>query len=187
MRILLDMDGILVDLLNPWIEAYEKEHLGLHMKIEDVYSWDLHKCTPYPMENDTTIYDIINRPGWFRNLKPQPGAIEAVEKLTDNNECFIASSPSGPDSYKDKAAWIYQYFPTLKNNIILTKAKHLIKADVLIDDSPANAEAYRKAWPESKILTIRYPYNSGCEFYDVIANNYKFPEAAWETILDELL
>jgi hypothetical protein len=74
-----------------------------------------------------------------------------------------------------------------KKEIVLTGSKHLIDGDVLIDDSPHNAEAYRKAWPESKILTIKYPYTLGCKAYDLIANNYLHTDVAWETILDYLL
>lgn len=188
MRILIDMDAIIVDLLNPWIEAYNAKRLGAHFKIDDVHSWDLHLCTPYPNENDVYIYKIIEQPGWFRNLKPLPGAIEAVSKLQLNNECYIVSTAGTPISYTEKIQWLNQYLPSFtKRNIILTGAKHLVQGDVLIDDSPANAAAYRKAWPESKILTIRYPYNTDCGFYDVVANNWKHTEAAWETIVDYLL
>lgn len=187
MRILIDMDGIVVDLLNPWIKEYNLSRPTNEpsLKIENIRSWDIHKCTH---AQDLGIYDIIKRPGWFRQLLPLPGAILAIEKLQLNNDCYIVSTPSGPDSYKDKVEWLNQFLPSFdKNHTILTGSKHLIKGDVLIDDSPANAAAYRKAWPESKILTIRYPYNTDCGFYDVVANNWKHPEAAWETIVDYLL
>jgi 5'(3')-deoxyribonucleotidase len=185
MRILIDMDMIIVGLLQPWIEEYNLGRVPLQqLKMEDIYLWDIHKCTH---DQDEEIYDIIGRPGWFRNLLPLKGALAAIEKLQLNNECFIVSTPSSPDSYKDKIEWLGQHMPSFtKKNIILTGAKHLINGDVLIDDSPANAEAYRKAWPKSKILTIKYPYNKECKTYDLIANNWKHTDVAWETILDYL-
>jgi 5'(3')-deoxyribonucleotidase len=180
------MDGILVDLLNPWIEEYNfRKPSTKHLKIENVHSWDIHKST---YDQDLEIYDIIKQSKWFRNLLPLPGAIPAIEQLMLNNEVFIVSTPDGPESYKDKVEWLNQYMPSFdKYHIVLTGSKHLVKGDVLIDDSPHNAEAYRKEWPESKILTIKYPYNLGCKAYDLIANNYLHTGVAWETILDYLL
>lgn len=188
MRILIDMDSILADLLDPWLSTWNKEHSGQGLTVADVHSFDLHKCLSYPHENSLSIYEIITRPGFFEKLQPLPGAIASVEKLMLNNECYIASTADTSHSYMEKIKWLKKYLPAFtKKQIFLTGAKHMIQADVLIDDSPANATAYRNAWPDSQILTIKYPYNAECKAYDLKANNWKYTEAAWETILDYLL
>lgn len=179
------MDAILVDLLNPWLATYNQEK-GANLKIEDLWCFDPSKCVS---PEDPSIYEIIERPGWFRNLKPLPGALEAVEKLVLNNECFIVSTPSAAScSYMDKIDWLAEHLPKFdRNHILLTGAKYLIEGDVLIDDSPKNANEYRKHHPKAKIVGIKYPYNSHNENYDLLANNWKYPECAWDSILDYLL
>lgn len=76
---------------------------------------------------------------FFRNQKPLPGAIEAINKLIDSNlfEIYILSVPlyTSPHSYSEKVESIREHLPRLLNRIILTQDKSLIKGDYLIDDS----------------------------------------------------
>ena len=87
-----------------------------------------------PKYNPPEMY----RPGFFKNLKPTPGAVEAVKRLieSDKYDIYICSKPVAvlPDSYSDKVESIITHFPELSDKIILTQNKFLIKADIIIDD-----------------------------------------------------
>jgi len=73
----------------------------------------------------------------YGELEVMPGAIEALEKLNQDFDIFIASTPpwDRPDMWGAKRIWIAEHFPYLKRKLILTHRKDLLIGDVLIDDS----------------------------------------------------
>ena len=73
----------------------------------------------------------------FGKLEVMPGAKEALMKLNEDFDLFIASTPpwSRPDMWAAKRVWIEEHFPYLKRKIILTHRKDLLIGDVLVDDS----------------------------------------------------
>lgn len=108
--------------------------------------------------------EIKQLPGAYLEMRPMPGAIEAVRSLIGMGyEVWIATKPPTgvPHAYADKAAWVMQYLPELKRRIILTHDKGLLGTaeDFLIDDRPHKANCERFAgtlirfrrgvgWPE---------------------------------------
>ena len=82
----------------------------------------------------------LSRPDLFvdyRNLDIIPGAVEAVYKLNQDFDVFIATTPpwDRPEVWGHKREWIEDYFPYLKKKMILTHRKDLLIGDILIDDS----------------------------------------------------
>ena len=73
----------------------------------------------------------------FRNLDIIPGAEEALIKLNQDFDIFIATTPpwGRPDVWGHKREWIGEYFPWLKRKMIMTHRKDLLIGDILIDDS----------------------------------------------------
>ena len=73
----------------------------------------------------------------YRNLEVMPGANEALMKLNEDFDIFIASTPpwARPDMWGAKREWLEQHFPWLKRKLILTHRKDLLIGDILIDDS----------------------------------------------------
>ena len=74
--------------------------------------------------------------GFYRNLKPIEGAIEAVKKLCEHFDVYIASKPKkeNPHCLEEKMEWIREYLPELKKKVFFTPNKCLLAGDVLIDD-----------------------------------------------------
>ena len=73
----------------------------------------------------------------FRDLDLIPGARDALMKLNNDFDIFIATTPSWsrPDTWGHKREWIGEHFPWLKRKMILTHRKDLLIGDILIDDS----------------------------------------------------
>lgn len=102
-----DMDNVLVDFPSG-INAYPDKTLE---KYREIVNGRIH-----------THYDDI--PGIFTQMKPTPGAIEAVRKLSKHYDCYILStSPWGnPTALNDKLDWIKRHFDytveevTIKDN-----------------------------------------------------------------------
>ena len=73
----------------------------------------------------------------YGELEVMPGAEEALRKLNQDFDIFIASTPpwDRPDMWGAKREWIAKHFPYLKRKLILTHRKDLLIGDILIDDS----------------------------------------------------
>ena len=73
----------------------------------------------------------------FRDLDLVPGARDALIRLNNDFDIFIATTPpwSRPDVWTHKREWIGEHFPWLKRKMILTHRKDLLIGDILIDDS----------------------------------------------------
>jgi 5'(3')-deoxyribonucleotidase len=181
--LLVDMDSIFADLISAWVEEYN-QLAGTNHTIEDAKSWDLAKA----INGDPKIaYGIFDRPGFFRNLKPIPGAIETLRSLKNKGHRLViatAHSVYAPHSAAEKVAWLHDYMPwIIHKDVMIGHAKELLRADALIDDGPHNLTKYRAAWPLARLITIGYPYNE--EFrgkIDLYADGYKDFTGAWAQI-----
>ena len=73
----------------------------------------------------------------FSKLDTVPGADTAVMRLNQDFDMFIASTPvwDRPETWSQKREWIAKHFPYLKQKLILTHRKDLLRGDILIDDS----------------------------------------------------
>lgn len=110
-RLFIDMDGVLCDYLG----AFQKElKSNRHQK--------------FPQ----------SRWGFFLNLEPMPGAIEAVNLLQQNYDVWILSRPSVQNisCYSEKAYWVKNHLGfEMQEKLILCTNKSLLKGDYLIDDT----------------------------------------------------
>ena len=82
-----------------------------------------------------------NNPTIFHNLKPLPGAIEAVKELMFYYDVYFLSTPmeAVPESFTGKKICLNKYFGNLcSKKLILTHRKDLVIGDYLIDDRTRN-------------------------------------------------
>lgn len=80
-------------------------------------------------------------PGFFLDLPPIEGGIEAFKLLSETHDCYICSTApwSNPLSYTEKREWVERYLGDYSfKRLILTNNKSLMRADILIDDRTAN-------------------------------------------------
>jgi 5'(3')-deoxyribonucleotidase len=113
--IYVDMDGVLVD-FESGVNRLNKEE---REKYDDNFS---------------------KVPGIFSKMKPFPGAIEALKKLSEKYDIYILSSPGwgNASAWSDKYEWVNKYLPEMKKKLILSSQKHLNCGDYLVDDRLAN-------------------------------------------------
>lgn len=189
LTILFDLDGICADLLNPWIDYINKRY-HRNLTIEDINIFDMGDL-PKTKDIAGKVYKIIQRPMFFYDLKPLPGAVNAIEALVrEGHHVIFLSKPAGPDSAWEKMLWVNKYFPTVGDqNVILTKHKSLVQGDVFMDDKGATVEEYKKKWPDALVMTIKYPYNSYLENNTqgvVVVGDYTNTDVAWGNALNEI-
>ena len=135
-KVFIDMDGVLADFFGEWAKLDGKKHWKDFAHIEDAL-------------------DLIRKhPTFWTNLPLLPHAKELVRFVDDRfGEYYICSTPLTGDSRSEpgKRAWIREHLQDIPPaGIILThnKATHAVSGDIpniLIDDYPANINAWRSA------------------------------------------
>lgn len=76
--------------------------------------------------------------GFFLELEPLPGALEAFFKLSSMHDVWILTAPSieNPMSYAEKNYWVRKYMGReYTRRLIMSPDKSLLKGDYLIDDN----------------------------------------------------
>lgn len=177
MRVLLDLDGVVADIWEPWFSRYNAK-TGDDLTVEKTLAWDV------PAAKDhKALFAVLSEPGFYRDLQPFPGAVEAVRGLVDaGDEVYVLSAAPSVSSWSEKAWWCERYLPFIpQKHIILTHAKALVKGDVLLDDGPHNLAAYRAAWPQALLATVFYPYNEveALRHANAVVGTWKDMPAAW--------
>ena len=111
-RLYFDMDGVIVDFAS-----------ALELQSEETLK-----------EYEGRLDEI---PGLFSQMKPMPGALEAVRRLNETYDCYILSTApwNNPSAWSDKVAWITEHLDDVfHKKMIITHCKHLCKGNYLIDD-----------------------------------------------------
>ena len=80
---------------------------------------------------------LYHMPGFYADLPPIDGAVEAFEILSKHFEVYILTAPSweNPSCYTDKRLWVEKYLgkPAYKR-LIISNDKSLFTGRALIDD-----------------------------------------------------
>ena len=79
-----------------------------------------------------------SKEGFFLDLQPIDGAIDAVNQLRQHYDVYILTAPSykNPHCYTEKRLWIEQYFDLeFTQRLIICAHKNLLLGDYLIDDN----------------------------------------------------
>ena len=178
-RLLMDMDGIVVDFFDPLFREYRKK-TGEQVTISQILGWDM---SSYVGQGDV-LMSLFHRKGYFLGLKPNPGAVEALKEISKYCEVIIASYACTHHAAGEKFQWCARYLPFISpNNIFLCHKKELIRADGIVDDGLHNAAAYKIAWPKALVLGIEYPYNDDHgKVYDYRVPDYAHMAKAWRQI-----
>lgn len=101
-------------------------------------------------------------PGFFENLRPLEGAIEAVNQLRamEAFEVYVLTAPStrNPLSYTEKRIWIERHFDyEFTKQLIICSNKGLLKGDFLVDDYIQGKGQERFAGEVLHFGSHRYP------------------------------
>lgn len=139
MLILLDQDNVLADFEQGFLDAWRKRHPDKSFIAYEDRSC-FHVRENYPAEYGCHVEDTYAQPGFFRGLKPVPGALEAVRELMAmGHDILICTSPINRyhNCVREKYEWVEAHLGyEFTKRLILTKDKTLVRGDILIDDKP---------------------------------------------------
>ncbi len=164
MRIAVDMDEVLADLVGPilrrWNDLngtnFDKSHIDV-FRMESTLGVDR---TGRPAEG--LIDEWMNEKGFFSSLDPMPGAIEGLNILRKNHDVLIVTSV--PERlvgvFDEKRAWMRKHFPDISmKSVIACSRKGCIDADVLIDDAEHNIVDFTEAGGEAIVFDAAWNRN----------------------------
>jgi 5'-nucleotidase len=144
--LIIDMDGVSVQ----FVPAVCKEHnrlTGDNLYDTDVTDWNMGL---FGIERSTW-----QKPGFFRNLEPMPGAIETLKLLKPDFRLTIATDCMGVDFVQqEKQEWLQEYLPFV-DDVYFLSDKSAVPGDLIFDDAPHHLAVYPGI--TVKMLT---PYNA---------------------------
>lgn len=107
------------------------------------------------------IERILAQRGFYENLEPVPGAIEAILEIArlQDVEVRICTSPvTSRYGYEEKHDWVRRHLgESFLRRIITTPDKTLVRGDVLVDDNPW---IYGICLPQWRHVLFSNPNNS---------------------------
>ena len=182
MRIIIDMDGIVVDAAEKWLRRYNGFY-GDSLTKDDMIHWNFQDIVK--PEAKKYVGKIWRCPGFFDDMKPMPGAKAAIKALKKvGHEVRICTSPASEDSARAKLAWCSKHLKMRWSHVFICGDKHWVEADLLIDDKPKNITNWLGAG-RPHAMTIAWPFNKELEgVVDCYAQSYRDTEAAWKQIVD---
>lgn len=168
LSIAVDLDSTLNNLDEVWILQDYNRMYNDNLTAEDLITWWTHEYVK--PECGKKVYDIVEQPGYFRNLGiKDKWTVDGFKLLCDNFDVFIVSS-CNPHTVVDKVDWIKEHLPFFNiENFVACHPKFIINCDYLIDDGPHNIESYRQ-----KSILLDKAYNRNIKSGDYIrVDNWK--------------
>ncbi len=136
-RILVDMDGVLVDIYARFFELHEAE-TGQRLNVNDVAG--LLEAEAFQNQRKW-----VSTPGFFRSLPVMPGSREGLKNLSDHYKIIVVSlATEFPYCLTDKQLWLHDNFPFISwQQIVFCGDKNIVKADIMIDDHLKNLDHFK--------------------------------------------
>lgn len=153
--ILVDMDGVLVDLTPTWLRLYS-EATGEWIHPDAITDYEFEQFVAEP----DVFFGCLQ--GALEQSTPMPGSSKFMDLYENPDyDVYVVTYAHGAaeEGHKAKLDWMACYFPDFPaDRIIFTKHKHLVKGDYLIEDSPSNCDDWSDACGGITIL-VDQPYN----------------------------
>lgn len=152
-KILLDMDGVLVN----FIAGALKVHNG-HIPYSEII-WNFFTQLGIPEEE---FWKPCGREFWG-NLEWHAGGRELIQELMNTygvDRIALCTSSCDTDGCIDgKMDWIRREVPFLRRNFMITPIKQFAaKGNILIDDSPENCKKFQAAGGQT--VLVPQPWNN---------------------------
>jgi len=136
---------------------------GVQARPSDGENWDLFDYPEVKAIKDEVWKYILETPGLIRGLEKFDYADELVARLRKLGEVICVTSVVSDGFYADeRIVWLKEEMGFERTDIVLAYKKHIIEADTLIDDKPANVIEWADRWyPEGGRPVLWMPPGRG--------------------------
>lgn len=162
-RIAIDMDGVMADTAQQFINYYE-QHYGIRIDKESLNGHP--EADGFPHEK-AIIRSFLFEPGFFRTKPVIKDSQEVIKALQDKYEVFIVSAAiEFPGSLTEKIDWLQEHYPFISwQNIVFCGSKTIVQADYMIDDHIKNLQHFK-----GEALMYTAPHNINVTDYKRVNN-----------------
>lgn len=137
LTILVDMDDTIENLLDAWLKSLNNKYGTSYIK-EDIKNWNIASYFPMATENDV-FAPLLSNDFWPTVTPKEDAQIVLRQLIEDGHSVYIVTASAYQTLSSKMENLLFKHFPFLTwNNVIITKAKQMIKGDILIDDGPHN-------------------------------------------------
>ena len=157
MRLGIDLDGIVTDFNQGWMDIYNRE-FGADLTPDLVDGWNaMYGLTGFSVQEFWRWARGGDRPTIFRHLPTYDGALETLQGLARAHDIvIITTKPRWAVS--DTFAWIAENdVPT--REVHMTSKKYLVDCDVYLEDSPHQVTTLVKRRPDDIVCRFVRPWN----------------------------
>ena len=168
MKIGIDFDGVINNLLDTWVEWLNKNYYEPKVKVEDIKKWHFKQYFPELTEEDFFAPLFVSE--FWDEVTIKPEAPEVVERLlAEGHQVYIVTSSHYKSLPFKLPKCLFSKFPFLtEKNVITVYDKSLINVDLLLDDAEHNL----KDFAGIRVL-FDAPYNQYCTTMDYRISSWK--------------
>lgn len=160
MRILLDADGVLAELLSVWMQEY-RFLTGDMVRVEDIKTYNFESYVQFPH----ALVAALDSGQVFAQCRPENGAVAGVEHLLQQGHdvrvitYVLEETQTG---YEQKRAWLRRWFPEIARKVIFCHSdeKQFVYGDVLVEDRPRTIEQWLARHPFGRAFLVEHSYNA---------------------------
>lgn len=136
-RILVDLDDTMIDLLGHWVAEINKQY-GTRVDTDDIVSWEIEKF--FPSLTHEQVFKPVYTCEFWSEVKPKEKAALFIRKLLNDGYNLFVCTNTDYRVLKSKIENVLlKYFNFISwDDVIVTKHKQIIDADILIDDAVHN-------------------------------------------------
>lgn len=172
MKIAIDMDEVLADPIAKFIKLYNRDY-GIPLDIQLDAGNEFYQHMPEHCSRKW--FEYINEKGFFRDLEPIEGAINAVKTLQSKYDIYIVSAAMEfRNSLEDKLDWLQEHMPFISWENIMFCGKKIVDVDIMIDDRTKNFVGFK-----GRPLLFTSPHNMLITEYERVNN--------WQEVLEKLM
>jgi beta-phosphoglucomutase-like phosphatase (HAD superfamily) len=157
MRVIVDVDGTLVDFHNPLHKVLRQRYPDVPKELPMQWNW----FSPYMTKEQ--FYDACDlvHARQMRGHKPLKGAYNLFEMLNHYNAEIIVASARKIDMAPKMANWLQRYHLTPYAGLYTGPDKHFLinKRDIVIDDAPHTIQYCKDVG--ATCVYLDWPWNDG--------------------------
>ena len=173
MRIMVDIDGCINNLVDRALEMYNAE-ANKQIQVSDIVTYNFYDCLP--KEDADGICELFKRKELWDSLSPAHNSQAGLKTLIDRGHKIYLATATDPNNFAYKTEWLCAYFPFIDiNNVIRIMDKSLLNVDVMIDDCLDNLTKgiYERIvidhpWNRDSSKDYSYDIHRAYDFKDVV-------------------